>query len=274
MDAIIRILEVIFLAIVQGVTEFLPISSSAHLIIFREIFQIGSEKNLIFDVALHFGTFLAILVFFFKEFLTLGKGAIKKEGVKERRLLLMVLIGIIPAAIAGILFEDIIDGIIRDNLLIIALGLVFMGIVMYQVDIRTPQEKGIEDISISDACLIGFMQVFALIPGLSRSGTTITAGRIAKLKRADAAKFSFYMSLPLVLGAFIFTMARRESIELVRNNIPTFAIGILVSFLVGIFVIGFLLRYIRKNDFKAFMYYRFFVAFVILIYLIATNVTP
>ena len=252
---------IIVLAIVQGIAEFLPISSSAHLILFRDLFGIGSsitpEMELIFDIALHLGTLFAILVFFFKDFWKmilsfLTRGMKEKEG----KLFVYLLLATIPAGLAGVFLEDIIDQWVRSNYILIAMALIVMGIIIFLVDSKSKEQKDVEDLTWKDACLIGCAQVFALIPGFSRSGTTISMGRYLKLKREDAAKFSFYLSAPVVGGAVLLSLLKQESRVMIASNFSTFAIGILVSFLVGLFCISFLLKYLRKHDFKLFMWYR------------------
>ncbi len=263
-------LGVIILGIVQGIAEFLPISSSAHLIIFRNVFNIGSSVTenvaLSFDIALHFGTLLAILVYFFKDFLNmLIKGLTKGIKDSEGKVLYFLIIASIPAAIAGLLFEDLIENLIRGNLLIIAVSLAVMGIIIYMVDKKQKQEKEINDLSLSEAFIIGASQVFALIPGFSRSGTTIAAGRILNLKREDSAKFSFFLSAPVVLGAVILKLLKPETIGIISANTSIFIVGILVSFIVGILTIKYLLIYLKKHDFKIFMWYRLILALVVII---------
>jgi undecaprenyl-diphosphatase len=265
-------LEVIILAIVQGIGEFLPISSSAHLIIFRDIFnigdQIGSNMALSFDIALHLGTLLAIVVYFFKDFLNMFiKGITKGPKDNEGKIFWFIVIATIPAAIFGLLFEDIIDSVIRGNYIVIALALAVMGIIIYAVDRNFSTSKDFSKMSIKDALVIGFSQVFALIPGFSRSGTTIAAGRVMKLNREDSAKFSFYLSAPVVLGAVILTLFKDGTMEIISSNVSTFIIGVLVAFISGLLCIEFLLRYIKKHDFKIFMWYRLVLALIVIIWI-------
>lgn len=264
---------VIILAIVQGISEFLPISSSAHLIIFRDVFNIGSVINsnteLVFDVALHLGTLLAILIFFFKDFLNIFiKGITKGYKDKTGKIFYFLIIATIPAAIAGLLFEDLIENIIRGNLLIISSALIIMGIIIYFADLLNKQNKDITNLKWTDSLLIGTSQIFALIPGFSRSGSTIAAGRMLNLKREESAKFSFFLSAPIVLGAVILTLLKENTITIILANLNYFLVGLLISFIVGLICIEFLLKYLRKNDFKIFMWYRIIIAIIVLISLI------
>ena len=207
-------ISVIILAIIQGIAEFLPISSSAHLIIFREVFGIGKDVisgdlSLTFDIALHLGTALAIIVFFFKDFLNMAiKGFTKGVKDKDGKIMWYLIAATVPAALAGVLFEDVIDNVIREKYYLIAIALIVMGIIIYLVDKKCPRDKEIKDMTLKDSLIIGCSQVFALIPGFSRSGTTIAAGRALHLEREDAAKFSFYLSLPVVMGAVVLQLIK------------------------------------------------------------------
>lgn len=262
--------EVIILGIIQGIAEFLPISSSAHLIIFRDVFGIGSKLigsniDLAFDIALHFGTLCAIGVYFFKDFLRMFISGFTK-GVKEKdgRLLWYIVAATIPAAVAGLLFEDVIDSFFRKQYILIALALIFMGILIYVVDKKMPNKKNLDKFSLKDALIVGCSQVLALIPGFSRSGTTIMASRSLKLNREDAAKFSFYLSAPVVLGSVILTLLEDGMIDLIMSNLWIFVVGVLVSFISGLLCINFLLKYLRKNDFKLFMIYRIIIGIIVI----------
>ncbi len=266
-------LGIIILGIVQGIAEFLPISSSAHLIIFRDVFKIGTAVNenvaIAFDVALHLGTLLAILVYFFKDFLNIFiKGITKGYKDREGKVFYFIIVATIPAAIAGVLFEDIIENVIRGNLLVISSALIIMGIIIYLADKHFKMEKDINDLTIIDALLIGTSQVFALIPGFSRSGTTIAAGRSLKLRREESAKFSFFLSAPVVLGAVVLTFLKDNTLTIISANASIFIVGILVSFIIGLICIEFLLKYIRKNDFEIFMWYRIALAIIVIISLL------
>ena len=266
-------LHIIILGIIQGIAEILPISSSAHLIIFRDLFHIGSNISenmaLTFDIALHAGTLLAIGIYFFKDFLNmLIKGFTKGVNDKEGKILWYLVIATIPAAIFGILFEEKIELWIRGNYFLIAFALAFMGILIYIIDKKGKQTKSIESMGLKDAFLIGCAQVCALIPGFSRSGTTIAAGRALNLNREDSAKFSFFLSAPVVLGAVLLHLFDSETWMLIQANVGTFLIGILVSFLAGLCCIQFLLKYLKKHDFKIFMGYRIVLAIIVILMIV------
>ena len=268
-----KIIQVIILGIIQGIAEFLPISSSAHLIIFRDIFGIGQfitgEFEMSFDIALHFGTLLAILVYFFKDFFKMIKDGFTK-GVKttDGKILWYIVVATIPAAIFGVLLEDKIDELVRSNYVLICGCLALMGIIIYLCDKRNKQAKTFKEMKLKDAIIIGFSQVCALIPGFSRSGTTIAAARCLKMKREDAAKFSFYLSAPVVAGAVAIKVLKGEMLSLITFNPTIFIIGVLISFISGLLCIKFLLKYIKSHDYNIFMWYRLGIALLSLIVLL------
>lgn len=267
------IIEIIILGMVQGIAEFLPISSSAHLIIFRDIFKIGATMSqdmaLSFDVALHLGTLLAIAVFFFNDFIKmLGKGLTKGTKDNEGKIFWYLIAATIPAAIAGLLFEDVIENIIRGNLYVIAAALAIMGVLIYLADKSGKEKKTVKDMNIKDALLVGCSQAFALIPGFSRSGTTIATARILGIKREEAAKFSFYLSAPVVCGAVVLELLDTSTWAIIATNLSTFILGILIAFIIGLICIKYLLKYLQKHNFKIFMIYRIIIAIIVLIYTI------
>ncbi len=266
-------LAIIILAIVQGIAEFLPISSSAHLIIFRDILSIGNNvitdnMDLTFDIALHFGTALAIIVFFFKDFWNMFIKGITK-GVKDNdgKMMWYIIAATIPAAIVGVLFEDVVEEQIRNKYWIIALALMIMGVIIYVIDKKMKQTKDLKNMKLKDAIIIGVSQIFALIPGFSRSGTTIAAARALKMNRKDSAKFSFYLSAPVVLGAVVLQLFKVD-FSIIKANFDIFLVGIFVSFIVGLICIKWLLKYLKNNDFELFMWYRLAMGLFVLIFIL------
>ena len=268
-----ELIQVFILGVIQGIAEFLPISSSAHLIIFRDIFGIGSfltgEYEMSFDIALHFGTLLAILVFFFKDFLRMIKDGFTK-GCKttDGKLLWYLVVATIPAAVVGVLFEDKIDEVVRTNYVLICAALSIMGIIIYLADKYHSEEKSFKEMKLKDAILIGCSQVFALVPGFSRSGTTIATSRFLKINRSDAARFSFYMSAPVVCGAVLIKVLKGDMISLITYNPKVFVLGVVVSFVFGLLCIKFLLKYIKTHDYNIFMWYRLGISLLALIVLL------
>ena len=268
-----KILQIIILGIIQGVAEFLPVSSSAHLIIFRDIFGIGSfmigKNEMSFDIALHFGTLLAIFVFFFKDFINMIKdGFTKGTKTTSGKMMWYVVVATIPAALFGVLLEDKIDELVRSNYVLICAALSIMGILLYLGDKYSEETKTLDNITLKDAIIIGCSQVCALIPGFSRSGTTITASRFLKIKRRDAAKFSFYLSAPVIGGAVILKVLKGDMINLITYNTSSFVIGVLVSFIFGLICMKFLLKYLKTHNYNVFMWYRLILSVVALLVLL------
>ena len=263
---------VVILAIIQGIAEFLPISSSAHLILFRDLFGIGAgsvsgDLALAFDIALHFGTLLAIALYFFKDFWNMViKGLTKGVKDSEGKIFWYLIAATVPAAVVGTLFEDVIEELIRTNFILIACSLIVMGIIIFLADKYHKSEKHIKDMSLKDAFLIGCSQVFALIPGFSRSGTTIACARCLKMDREDAARFSFFLSAPVVAGAVVLSLFKGETLTLIAAHVNVFIVGVLVSFIAGLLCIEFLLKYLKKHDFKVFMIYRVLLGVLVILY--------
>lgn len=263
------IIQSIVLGVVQGIGEFLPISSSAHLILIPYLFGL-QESSLAFDVALHFGTLLAVLVIFFKEWWDLFIGAIKNVGkskkTNEGRMFWYLIVATIPAALVGFLLDDIIEGFFRNQIWLIALFLALMGVFIYAGDKwATKHYKGeetkFEKITLKQAFLVGCSQAFAVFPGFSRSGTTILAGRLMGIDKEAITKFTFLLSVPIIAGA---TVLKVGELAMTTEVI----IGIITSFIVGIISIKFLLSYIKKHDFSVFAFYRIIIAIIIYIKLI------
>lgn len=259
------IYQAIILGIVQGITELLPISSSAHLNIIPWLLGWMNSENFkmafeAFDVALHAGTLLAIALFFFKDWLELFKGVykqlVKKEKNREATMFWYLVAATIPGAIIGYLIDEFV-GDALDKPLIIAAALIIMGIILYLVDKKSKSETNYEKLNFKQTFIIGFSQALAFIPGVSRSGVTMTAARKLGVEREAAAKFSFMLATPIVVGA---TLLKLKDFVF---NIPFF-VGVFASFIVGLIVIKFLLDYLRKKSFKAFAIYRILFGIVII----------
>lgn len=259
------ITQSIILGIVQGLTEFLPISSSAHLNLFPWVFG-WQEMPESFDVALHIGTLLALIVFFYKDWKNLIIGAynqtIKRKPSTEGKIFWYIVLATIPAGILSLILDKISDLIFEGNLnlemLIIAITLIVMGIVLYIVDKRAKANTSYENITFKQSLLIGISQALAAaFPGVSRSGITMTVGRATGVDRESAAKFSFLLAMPITLAAVIFDLGS-FTFDL------SFFIGIITSFAVGIVVIKFLLDYLKKGSFKGFAIYRVIIGLIVI----------
>lgn len=258
----------IMLGIVQGIAEFLPISSSAHLILIPYLFN-WSESGLAFDVALHFGTMLAVLAVFFKEWWDLFIGAVLDIKTKKKttngRMFWYLIAATIPAALIGMLLDDVIENVIRNKIWLIALCLAIMGVLIFLGDKWANNhykiETKFENITLKQAIIVGLAQAFAIIPGFSRSGTTILAGRLQGISKEAITKFTFLLSVPIICGA---TILKVTDLVFTKEVI----IGIITSFAMGVISIKFLLNYIKKHDFSVFAFYRVLVASIIFIKLI------
>ena len=250
-------LEILILSIVQGISEFLPVSSSAHLIIFSNIINF-SNNSLIFDVGLHLGSLLAILFYFRKELLNI---------LNDKKLFNLLLIGSIPLILFGYIFYT--TGIINSfrNLKIIAWTTLIFGLLMYFSDTFKIKKKIEKDLTIKNILIIGVMQILAIIPGVSRSGITITAGRFLNFDRHDSTKISFYLSIPALMGASVLSLkdAVNENIEFNFFLI----ISIILSFIFSYLTIKYFLIYTKKFSLKFFVIYR--VVLSIMIFLIIYN---
>ena len=266
------VMQAFVLGVVQGIGEFLPISSSAHLIIVRFLFnfkELEPAFETAFDVALHFGTLIAVLFVFWKDWLALFKGAFlgitKKEKTFEGRMFWYLVAATIPGAVIGMIFEGVIEYLVRSNMIIISVCLAIMGILIYIGDkwaekkYKNPVEY--KDLTFKQTFIIGLSQALAVIPGFSRSGTTILAARLMGISREAAAKFTFLLSTPIIFGAAIIKVKDL----LIGGVTMPILVGIVTAAVVGVFSIKFLLRYIKKNDFAVFAYYRVIIAIIVLV---------
>lgn len=263
-----RIEHAIILGIVQGLTELLPISSSAHLFLIPEFLKWDIPDA--FDVALHFGTLLAIGIFFFKDWLNLIKGgyqfAVKKKKTAEGRMFWYLVIATIPGGLIGYILDTYAENALEKPV-IVAIALIVMGIILYIVDKNAKSKTEYKDLTFKQTFIIGVSQALAFIPGVSRSGITMTTGRALGVKREAAAKYTFLLSTPIVLAATVFKLDEFIKYFLIADTIGiiAFIIGVLTSFIVGLFVIKFLLEYLRKGSFKVFAIYRIIIGILVLV---------
>ncbi len=244
------IIQATILGIIQGLTELLPISSSAHLYLVPWILNWNNIPDS-FDVALHFGTLLAIGLFFFKDWINLikgGWGQLRGKKTTDGKMFWYIVIATIPGGIIGFILDHFLEDYLKQPL-IIAIALMVMGIILYIVDTYSKSKTKYEDLTFKQTFLVGLSQCLAFVPGVSRSGITITTGRLLGIDRESAAKYSFMLSAPIVLGATIYKMK-----DFVFNM--EFLVGVLTSFIIGVLVIKFLLNYLKKGSFKMFAIYR------------------
>jgi undecaprenyl-diphosphatase len=238
------IFQAIILGIIQGITEWLPISSSGHLAIAQHLF--GLKQPIAFDIMLHFGSLIVIMVYFRNELNELLFGIIRREK-KSLLMLLFMIIATIPIVIMGLFFGGIVENAFQ-NLVFVGLGLIFTGILLYFSKYSTRKENEIKWYS---ALIMGVFQALALFPGISRSGSTISSGMILGIKREDAAKFSFIIFIPAIIGAMILKIDGIMMIE----NISAMIIGTIVSAIVGYFSLNLLMGIIKSNKFSYFSLY-------------------
>lgn len=242
----------ILLGIVQGLGEFLPISSSAHLVITPWLFKFP-DPGLVFDVALHFGTLLALLAYFWKDWI--------KIILEKRRLFLFVVVATIPGAAAGYFLEDLAETVFRHPLLT-AFNMSLLGAILLYADHRVRDGKTVGKVTWRDALIVGFSQALALVPGVSRAGVTITAALFCGFSRSTAAFFSFLLAMPITFGACVFKMG-----HLFENGAGGVEwTGIAISAVVGFLSIKYLLKYVQTHNYRIFVYYRF--GFTILVGLV------
>ena len=265
--------QALVMGIVQGLTEFLPISSSGHLIIVPYLFGWTDPfiTSLAFSVMLHLGTLLALLVYFRADWIRLvpaGLAAIRDrsfQGDPDRRLAWLLVAATIPAAIAGFLLSDLAETTFREVGLV-AVTLVVGAVILWLADRWGGRTKGVDDVTFPIAGGIGAAQALALVPGISRSGISISAARFAGLDREAAARFSFLMATPITLGAVIFEVRKLITGEAgVEVSLGPLLAGMLAAFVAGILAIGFLLRYLRTRSLTIFVVYRLVLAAVVIV---------
>jgi undecaprenyl-diphosphatase len=283
------IYQAVVLAIVQGLGEFIPISSSGHLIIVRRLLgwnELSPAHELSFDVALHFGTLLSVLFYFRRTWFQIVRAALggkvvrfseagasnanltsdlsQDEQKEERMLLWFLAIATIPGAIAGKLLEHSAEDYFREHIFLIAGALIVVALLMWLGEKVGNLEKPLTRVTLADSLVIGVAQAFALIPGVSRSGSTITAGLFRRLTRDAAVRFSFLLSTPLIAGA-----ALLKAHELHKEGLPhdmqmPVLVGIIVSALVGYAAISWLIRYLQSNSLRLFIIYRIVAGLVVI----------
>ncbi len=277
--------QAVVLAIIQGLAEFIPVSSSGHLIIVRRLLgwnELSPAHELTFDVALHFGTLLSVLFYFRRTWFQIVRAALGgkvvrfseasgsdenltlQERKEERMLLWFLAVATIPGAIAGKLLEHSTEDYFREHIVLIAAALIVVALLMWLGEVVGKREKPLTRTSFADSLVVGIAQAFALIPGVSRSGSTITAGLFRNMTREAAVRFSFLLSTPIIAGA-----ALLKAHELRKEGLPAgmhapFLVGIVVSALVGYATIAWLIRYLQSNSLRVFIVYRIVLGIVVI----------
>lgn len=254
-------IEAFILGVLQGLTEFLPVSSSAHLVLLPWFLDWqGVVNSLSFGVALHLGTLFALVFYFRDDWVEVLKTSLKREG-----LIVKLIVGTIPAAVAGFFLHDWLEGMRSPLVIVITLSTVSLLMIWAEKHYTDTDRSGLEMIGLKDAIIIGCAQACALVPGVSRAGITIVAGLMRRMRREASARFSFLLSTPAVAGATILEGMKIVDAESIDYGV--FITGIVTSAVTGYVVIGFLLNFFRRYSLRPFAYYRFVLAFVIIIFL-------
>lgn len=267
-----ELFQALVLGIVQGLTEFFPISSSGHLIIIPQIFHWnGIVDSLSFDVALHLGTVAALIIFFWKDWVRLISSFLSKLLTDRKnifkdtnsRLFILLIIGSIPAGLIGFSLQHFIENNTR-SLLLVGITLIVFGIFLWYFDKKGKQNRDLEKVSIKDALLIGIAQAVSLIPGVSRSGVTITAARVLNIDRESAVRYSFLLSTPAILGAGL--VSAKGIVREGLGNPTVFLIGFIASAVSGFLAIKLLLYLAKRENFNIFVIYRIVLGFFLIFY--------
>ena len=281
-----NLLDAILLGIIQGLSEFLPISSTGHLTVAGKLMNLISEDHpehwTAFIAVIQLGTMLAVLVYFWKDLIAIVKDFVNDNLIKRvkysqqkinSKLGWLIVIGTIPVVVIGLAFKDAIEGALTKNLYVIAASLVVLALILALAEKIAKFKKDLENITIFDSIIIGTAQALSLIPGSSRSGTTITAGLFVGLKREAAARFSFLLSVPAVLASGLLQLF--EAAKFIDQSMAVnIIVATLVSGVSGYLAIDFLLKFLRKNTTFLFVYYRIALGIVILILLLNNIIQP
>jgi undecaprenyl-diphosphatase len=282
----LNFIEAIVLGIIQGLTEFLPISSTGHLTLAGKFMGLISDKNpqqwTAFIAVIQLGTMLAILVYFWKDLFHIITDFLRdnlqnrkkfSEQSANSRMGWLIIIGTIPVVIIGLSFKHIIEGTLTKNLYVIGGSLIVLAIILAIAEKTAKFKKDINDITVFDSIIIGIAQAFALIPGSSRSGTTITGGLFVGLKRDVAARFSFLLSIPAVFASGMLELY--ESLKFLTSDMTiNLIVSTIVSGIIGYLAIDFLLKFLKKNTTFVFVYYRILLGSLILILLYTNIINP
>ncbi|MCL4510272.1 MAG: undecaprenyl-diphosphate phosphatase [Bacteroidetes bacterium] len=265
--------ESIILGIIQGLTEFLPVSSTAHLVIIPELFHWNSPllNSLTFDVALHTGTLLAVVAYFFRDTIDLISGFFR--GLAKRnfntddktKLALLVFLGTIPAGVLGVLLDKWVETKFRTPA-VLATSMIVIGLLMWYAERIATKMKRTDNLTIKDALIIGFSQALALVPGTSRSGITISSGLMLGYEREDAARFSFLLSIPVIAGAAVLKL-KNFIHGIPHNEIAPLFFGTLFSAIFGFLSIKYFMKYVQRHSLNVFVWYRFLFAAIIIIFI-------
>ena len=275
MIELLEVFKAILFGIVEGITEWLPISSTGHMILLDEFIhlQVSEEFYKLFEVVIQLGAILAVVIMYFKTIFPWGFGKTKEDTKNTLNLWGKILVACLPAAVSGILFDDWLDEHLY-NSVVVSIALIVYGIVFIVLESKNlgkRSTKKLNDISYKQALGVGGFQLLSLIPGTSRSGSTIIGGLILGLERSVAAEFTFFLAIPVMVGASLLKLLKyilEVGFVFQAAELILLGVGCLVAFIVSILIIKFLMNYIRKHDFKVFGYYRIVLGIIVLLYFI------
>lgn len=277
---ILEILKIVFLGIVEGITEWLPISSTGHMILVDEFIKLSFTQEFkdMFFVVIQLGAILAVVTLYFKKLNPFALSKTKEEKISTWKTWLKIFIACVPAGLIGVVFDDFLDEHLHKPV-VIAITLILYGILFIIIEIMNKNKKtkinDIADITYTTAILIGIAQVLSLIPGTSRSGATIIGAMLLGASRAVAAEFTFYLAIPVMFGASLFKIVKyihnvKDAVGsaaiFTTSELCALIIGMIVAYLVSIIAIKFLLKFIKKNDFKPFGVYRIILGIIVIVY--------
>lgn len=268
-----EIIKAILFGIVEGITEWLPISSTGHMILLDELIKlnVSSEFYKLFEVVIQLGAIMAVVIMYFKTIFPFGFGKSKEDTKNTFNLWGKIIVACLPAAIIGIMFDDWLDEHLY-NAIVVSLMLIIYGVIFLIIEYKNLGKgtvDSIDKITYKQAFMIGVFQLLSLIPGTSRSGATIIGGLLIGLKRSVAAEFTFFLAIPVMAGASLLKLLKyvmEVGFVFKSTELVILGVGCLVAFVISILVIKFLMSYIRKHDFKPFGVYRIILGIIVLLY--------
>ena len=268
----LEIIKAILFGVVEGITEWLPISSTGHMILLDEFIHLNVSKDFykLFEVVIQLGAILAVVVIYFKTIWPWGD-KMERDTRRTYALWSKIIVACLPAAVIGILFDDLLDKYLY-NSVVVSLMLIIYGVIFIVIEsknIGKRETKKLKDITYKQALGVGAFQLLSLIPGTSRSGATIIGGLLLGLERSVAAKFTFFLAIPVMFGASLLKLLKyilKVGFVFKLSELLILGVGCFVAFIVSVLVIKFLMNYIRKHDFKIFGYYRIILGIIVLIY--------
>lgn len=260
----LALLKALFLGLIEGLTEFLPISSTGHLILFGHLIDFKSDSGRVFEVVIQFGAILAVCWLYRQKIIALIRGFFSGE-VHARRFAINVFVAFLPAVVIGVLAVDFIKQVLFSPL-VVAFALIIGGLIIFAVEAREYKPKTIEatDISFKQSILVGFAQCVAMVPGTSRSGATIIGGMLLGLSRKAATEFSFFLAMPTMLGAATYDLFRNANV-LTSDNLVNISVGFMAAFVAALLVIKALVKFVEKHSLRVFAWYRIVLGILILI---------